>query len=122
VVGTLSFMAPEQWAGRTALDHRADLFALGAVAYYLLTAHLPFADENGFRALAAPYPSRPVPPSTHRPGVPRDLERIVLRCLEHDPADRYPDACSLRHALAGCAAAGEWDLGAAMQWWQGIEP
>lgn len=121
VVGTLAFMAPEQRSGEPGLDHRADLFAVGAVAYYLLTARLPFADENGLRPLVAPSPDWPVPPSTYRPDVPADLERVVLRCLAEDPADRYPDAESLRDALAACASAREWDARKAMQWWRRIE-
>ena len=121
VVGTLAFMAPEQRSGEPGLDHRADLFAVGAVAYYLLTAHLPFTDENGFRPLLAPSPDRPIPPSRHRPDVPADLERVVLHCLAEDPADRYPDAESLRDALAACASASEWDARKAMQWWRGLE-
>jgi serine/threonine-protein kinase len=87
---------------------------VGAVAYYLLTARLPFADENGLRPLVAPSPDWPVPPSTYRPDVPADLERVVLRCLAEDPADRYPDAESLRDALAACASAREWDARKAM--------
>ena len=121
MVGTLAFMAPEQRSGEPGLDHRADLFAVGAVAYYLLTARLPFTDENGLRPLVAPGPEWPIPPSTYRPDVPADLERVVLRCLAEDPADRYPDAESLRDALAACASASEWDARKAMQWWQRIE-
>jgi len=121
VVGTLAFMAPEQRSGEPGLDHRADLFAVGAVAYYLLTARLPYTDENGLRPLVAPSRDWPIPPSRYRPDVPADLERVVLRCLVADPADRYPDAESLRDALAACAAASEWDARKAMQWWQRIE-
>lgn len=119
VVGTLSFMAPEQRAGDPALDHRADLFALGAVAYYALTARVPFADADGFRPVAAS-PGRPVRPSSHRPGVPDDLERIILRCLEASPNDRYPDAEGLRAALMACTAAAEWGSDEAIAWWQEI--
>ncbi len=121
VVGTLAFMAPEQRSGEPGLDHHADLFSVGAVTYYLLTARLPFTDEHGLRPLVAPGPEWPNPPSTYRPDVPADLERVVLRCLAEDPADRYPDAGSLRDALAACASASEWDARKAMQWWQGIE-
>jgi serine/threonine-protein kinase len=119
VVGTLAFMAPEQRSGEPGLDHRADLFAVGAVVYYLLTARLPYTDENGLRPLVAPGRDWPVPPSMHCSEVPADLERVVLRCLAEDPADRYPDAESLRKALAACAAASEWDVQEAMEWWRG---
>ncbi len=113
-VGTLSFMAPEQRTGRP-LDGRADLFGLGAAAYYLLTGRVPFADGNGFR-IDCPAPI--TPPSMYRPGLPEDLERVVLRCLAEDPADRYPDAESLGKALASCVCAGEWDMHDAVVWWR----
>jgi serine/threonine protein kinase len=122
VVGTLAFMAPEQRSGEPGLDHRADLFAVGAVAYYLLTARLPYTDENGLRPVVAPGRDWPIPPSMHCSEVPADLERVVLRCLAEDPADRYPDAESLRKALAACAAANEWDVQGAMEWWRGSRP
>ena len=94
---------------------------MGAVAYYLLTARLPFTDDKGLRPLVAPSSDWPIPPSRHRPDVPADLERVILRCLAEDPADRYPDAECLRNALAACASASEWDAPKAMKWWQAIE-
>ena len=61
------------------------------------------------------------PPSRHRPGLPGDLEQVVLRCLGKEPADRYPDAEALGRALAACAAAGEWGARQAALWWPGVE-
>jgi serine/threonine-protein kinase len=121
-VGTLPFMAPEQRAG-LALDHRADVFSLGAVAYYLLTGRLALADEAGARAPGdAPRAlPTPVPPSQLRPDVPADLEAVILRCLSEAPAARYPDAESLRDALAACASAADWDAARARDWWRGKE-
>ena len=58
------------------------------------------------------------PPSRHRPGLPADLERVVLRCLAKSPADRYPDADALDRDLAACAAATEWDFARAADWWR----
>ena len=63
-----------------------------------------------------------VPPSRLRPGVPGDLERVVLRCLAKDPADRFPDAAAPERALAGCADAGAWDAEQAARWWREVEP
>ncbi len=119
VVGTLSFMAPEQRANAPGIDHRADLFAVGAVAYFLLTGRLPFADANGFRPVSTSAANPLVPPSRHEPGIPADLERVILQCLAPAPADRYPDAERLRDALASCEAAGGWDHRQASQWWHG---
>jgi serine/threonine-protein kinase len=113
-VGTLPFMAPEQRAGLSAMmDHRADIFSLGAVAYYLLTGRLAFAADADAGPTRAPL----VPPSQLRPDVPADLEAVLLRCLAEAPAARYPDAESLRDALAACAAAADWDAERARRWW-----
>ena len=57
------------------------------------------------------------PPSHHRPGLPADLERIILRCLAKSPADRYPDVAALDRDLAGCTAAADWDFARAAEWW-----
>jgi hypothetical protein len=61
-----------------------------------------------------------VPPSRHRPDLPEDLERVVLRCLEKHPADRFPDAEGLHAALVSCAAAAAWDGRQAARWWHGV--
>ena len=58
-----------------------------------------------------------VPPSLVRAGIPEDLERVVLRCLAKDPADRFPDAESLERALGECACSG-WDQDRAARWWR----
>jgi serine/threonine-protein kinase len=58
------------------------------------------------------------PPSQLRPGVPADLEAVVLRCLEKQAAERWPTAEALAEALARCACAGDWTQAAAVDWWQ----
>jgi serine/threonine-protein kinase len=120
VVGTLAFMAPEQRSDAARIDRRADLFGMGAVAYFLLTARLPFAGADGFRLMMTPTSGPLIPPSTRRPGVPADLERVVLRCLAKDPEDRYADAECVRDALAACASAGAWDARRAADWWRSV--
>ena len=119
VLGTPLFMAAEQRSGEPALDHRADLFAVGAVAYYLLTEPSLHV-KNAIRPLMAPGPEWPIPPSTPS-RRPWGSGAGGARCLAKAPADRYPDAGSLRDALAACASASEWDSRKAMQWWQRIE-
>jgi eukaryotic-like serine/threonine-protein kinase len=52
-----------------------------------------------------------------RAGIPEDLDRVVLRCLAKDPADRFPDAEGLERALGECACTGDWDQGHAARWW-----
>jgi serine/threonine protein kinase len=97
VVGTPAYMAPEQ-ANGVGVDSRADIHALAAVAYQLLTG-VPVR-EGGFAALADP--TLPPPPSS-RADVPPALDAVILRALEPDPDDRYPEvaefAAALRHAL-----------------------
>ena len=63
-----------------------------------------------------------VPPSTHCPEIPQDLERIILCCLAKSPADRFQTAEALRKALANCEVAGHWNRALAVQWWQRKEP
>jgi serine/threonine-protein kinase len=120
VSGTPQYMAPEQVMRAPGLDHRCDLYALGAVAYFLLTGRPPFEGEGAVRLMMAHARDPVVPPSRHCPGVPEDLERVVLRCLAKDPGERYADAEGLRAALASCAAAGGWDARQAARWWQEV--
>ncbi len=120
--GTPQFMAPEQVTGEPTLDHRCDLYALGGVAYALLTGRPPFEGDSASREMIAYARDLVVPPSKHRPDVPEDLERVVLRCLAKAPADRFPDAESLGDALSACEAAGTWDAKKAESWWKKFEP
>ena len=122
VQGTPTYMAPEQVLGRPDLDHRIDLYALGCVAYTLLSGRPPFEGGSGIAVMVAHAKSPVEPPSKHRPGLPADLERVVLRCLEKFPGDRYPDALALERGLAACASASEWDDDAAERWWDDFEP
>ena len=110
IAGSPLYMAPEQATGAARPDARADLYGLGAVAYYLLTGRAPFAGPTAMAVMIAVARDPVEPPSRHRPGLPPDLERVVLRCLAKSPADRYPDADALDRDLAACAAAAEWDF------------
>jgi serine/threonine-protein kinase len=60
----------------------------------------------------------PTPPSEVRPGVPADLEAVILRCLAKKPEDRYPSAAELEEALAACGDAGRWNRRRAAEWWE----
>ena len=66
-------------------DERSDLYALGAVAYFLLTGRPPFDEGNGIGVMMAHARDAVVPPSRDRADVPRELERVVLRCLAKEP-------------------------------------
>jgi serine/threonine-protein kinase len=119
ILGTPLFMSPEQASGVREVDERSDIYSLGAVAYYLLTGRPPFEGDGGLAVMIAHARDPVTPPSQVRPGVPEDLERVVLRCLAKDPVDRFADAKSLDRSLAECACADDWDHERAARWWQG---
>src|SRR5262249_59247607 len=100
------------------LDQRSDLYSLGVVAYHLLTGWPPFNGVGGLAVLLAHARDPVVPPSLVLPGIPEDLERVVLRCLAKDAADRFADAESLEPALRACACSGDWDQDRAARWWR----
>jgi tRNA A-37 threonylcarbamoyl transferase component Bud32 len=98
-VGTPAYMSPEQAAGEERIDHRADLYALGVVAYEMLAGQPPFRASTFQALVAAVLTQAPAPLTTARPSVPRELAAIVHRCMEKRPADRYQDAAELAAAL-----------------------
>jgi serine/threonine protein kinase len=122
VAGTPAYMAPEQVLNDRPLDHRCDLYALGAVAYHLLTGRPPFEGESPTRVMNAQVRDPVVPPTRIRPDVGDDLERVVLRCLAKAPEDRFSDAEDLGNALAACTSAAGWDSRKAASWWAEFEP
>src|SRR3569833_1619171 len=87
-LGTAGYMAPEQVAGDPSLDHRADIYALGCVAYELLVGASPFAGKTGQQMLAAHVLEQPVPNREKRPDTPPALAALVMRCMAKDPAER----------------------------------
>jgi formylglycine-generating enzyme required for sulfatase activity/dienelactone hydrolase/predicted Ser/Thr protein kinase len=99
VMGTPSYMSPEQSAGDP-IDARSDLFSLGCVLYEMLTGKRPFMGESNQAVIRAILHDRPTPPREIRSELPPALERVVLRCLEKNPSARYPSAEALAKALA----------------------
>jgi serine/threonine-protein kinase len=103
ILGSPHFMAPEQ-LGKGKVDQRTDVFAFGVVLYWMVTGQLPFTGDS-FAAIAqAILSERPVTPKELRRTVPRELGKIVLRCLEKDPARRFATARELRAAIRAVAA------------------
>jgi serine/threonine-protein kinase len=98
VVGTVSYMSPEQAQGR-AVDARSDLYAVGCVLYELLTGRPPHLAETPIAIAYRHVHTTPVPPSLLNPAVPPGLESAVLRSLAKNPDDRFPEAAAMRQAL-----------------------
>ena len=80
------------------MDARRDIYGLGAVGYYLLTGHPPFAGANSVMVIAALLRDEPPPPSRLQPDIPDDLERVILQCLAKNPGDRFQSAVDLDSA------------------------
>ncbi len=100
VLGSPTFMAPEQLKSAKYVDARADIWSLGLVLYFLLTGKLAFNAETLGAYLIKILQEPPVPPSEYRQDIPSELEAIILRCIEKDPEHRYATAFDLRSALA----------------------
>src|SRR6185436_14511499 len=100
-VGTPAYMAPEQLAADPAADHRVDLYAIGLLAYELLSGGSPFTGSSPQQTLARQLTERPTPPHIQRTDVPAALSSLIMRCLEKDPAARWSSADELLTALSG---------------------
>jgi hypothetical protein len=114
--GTPAYMAPEMALAET-VDGRADLYALGCVAYYVLTGQVVFEASTAFQMIARHLQEEPVPPSRRSPcPVDPGLERLVLACLAKAPADRPPSAAALERGLEEIALE-PWTEEQAKRWW-----
>jgi serine/threonine protein kinase len=101
VLGSPSYMSPEQVAGKR-VDGRADLFSLGVTLYQLVTGHLPFeADSLGSLMYKIANEAHPKP-SKFRKGIPTCVSRIINKCMQKDPQKRYQSGEELAAALKRC--------------------
>jgi serine/threonine-protein kinase len=97
-LGTVQYYAPEQAQGEI-VTPAADIYALGIVMYEMLTGKTPFDGDTPVAVAMKHIQDIPEPPSHMNPMIPRELERIIMRCLEKDPRDRYPNGDALAYAL-----------------------
>lgn len=117
VVGTPLYMAPEQITAGEDIDARADIYALGAVGYFLLSGKPPFESDNVVRTMMAHVREDVRPLREVVPEVPSDLAGVLEQCLQKEPLARYRDVGELRSALSRCTAANDWSLQRAKEWW-----
>ncbi len=116
--GTPLYLSPEAITTPDRVDARGDIYALGAVGYYMLTGKHVFSGATLVEVCSHHLHTAPEPPSARlgRP-VPAALEAILLACLEKDPARRPGSALILRDALCAAPGVGEWSEDAARAWW-----
>jgi serine/threonine-protein kinase len=118
--GTPAYMAPEAVRGEE-VDGRADVYALGCVAYWLLTGRMVFEESNPTRMVLAHVQEEPKAPSVHSEfTIPASLDAVILDCLRKDPARRPQDAEDLARRLAACGMefASPWTGEEAERWWR----
>jgi tRNA A-37 threonylcarbamoyl transferase component Bud32 len=119
--GTPAYMAPEMAMGEK-VDGRADIYAVGCVAYYLLTGWLVFEGTGSFQVIAKHIQEAPVPPSQRTEMlIPAALERVVLACLAKKPEDRPQTAAELDRELAEIETE-PWSQEEAQRWWRQHQP
>ncbi len=116
--GTPAFIAPEQALGEVPLDGRADIYATGCVAYWLLTGKLVFTADTAMGLLLHHAQTLPAAPSSRSElPIPAALDSLILSCLAKDPAARPQSARELSRRLAGIEGLGIWTEDHAREWW-----
>jgi serine/threonine-protein kinase len=123
VAGTPDYMAPEIAMGTGSVDGRADIYALGCVAFWLLTGRPVFEEKTAMAAIIAHVQRQPIPPSTATEfDVPAALDHIILDCLAKNPEARPATADALSTRLAAISFARPWTEQSAFRWWDAYRP
>ena len=117
--GTPAYMAPEIILNDAGVDRRADVYALGCVAYYLLTGQLVFEADTPMKMFLHHVQTTPMPPSQRSEmPIPRELDELVLACLEKNPDKRPQNAEELFTLACGCRTCNAWTQESARVWWE----
>jgi serine/threonine-protein kinase len=117
--GTPAFMAPELALGKNQIDPRADIYALGCVAYWLLTGLFVFEGETPMEIVVSHVKTPPLPPSKRTElEIPSSLEKVVMACLSKEPGDRPQTMEELSRMLFHCQLESPWTQEEAARWWQ----
>jgi serine/threonine-protein kinase len=121
--GTPAYMAPEIILGEADVDRRADVYAIGCVAYYLLTGQLVFEADTPMKMLMQHVQAEPIPPSQRTElRIPRELDELVLACLRKDPSQRPQNAEDLLSMAWQCNTCETWNDRSARSWWEAHLP
>ena len=116
--GTPAYIAPEQALGGSGIDGRADIYAVGCVAYFLLTGQLVFTGDTPMAVVVHHAHTLPIPPSERSElPIPPALDRLVLSCLAKNPAERPQSARDLSQRLAAIDGGSPWTDDRAREWW-----
>jgi eukaryotic-like serine/threonine-protein kinase len=115
---TPAYIAPEMILGKAGIDRRTDVYALGCVAYFLLTGQLVFEADTSTGIMSQHLHTEPDPPSKRTEcAIPRAVDDLILSCLQKDPMRRPPGAADLKRRIARVRS-GVWDQAMAKRWWE----
>ncbi len=118
ITGTPAYMAPEMTLGGHDIDARVDIYALGCVAYWLVTGHQVFERDQPLQVLGAHLKDDPIPPSQKTElEIGADFEKVILACLAKNPEDRPQSITSVRDLLCSCEINQPWTLSSRDEWW-----
>jgi serine/threonine-protein kinase len=121
LTGTPLYLSPEAITDPDSVDGRSDIYALGAVAFFMLTGEPPFEGKGVVEVCSHHLHTQPDPPSERADGVDPEMDELVLRCLAKDPDDRFHDAIELRDALDTLPVGHAWTEARARAWWEAHE-
>ncbi|NDC39027.1 MAG: serine/threonine protein kinase [Proteobacteria bacterium] len=110
VVGTIDYVSPEYMLN-SHVDWRSDIYALGVLAYEMVTGEAPFRGDSVYATMTKRLKEDPAPPSTLRPECPEELDRIILKAMSRDPEQRYQSAAEVYYDLSGLNPGVATDLG-----------